>query len=249
MFLKWLLSLSGLFWTITPGISFNADDAGGGGSTTDADKSSTSPKPETAPEKPEKGSRTFTQDEVQSIGAEEKRQGKKEGEQAATAALLEKLKKAGIEVDSIDKMTELLLEDKKRRDAEMSETERLQKALEKAEADAKTAAEALAKREAEARVDRRDGKVREALTKANIRTEEVDDALLLMEKRSLLDDLLLDDGTVDAKKLEAAITKFKSEKPALFGPITGIPSGKGGRAPNADEARKNAVQRQKQFMK
>lgn len=241
MLVLWL-ALQGL----ASGFCYDADSGGGGSSSDAIPPADSSKATETAPEEPKKGSRTFTQDEVSKLTAEEKRQGKKEGEQTAITTLLARLKKEGVEVENIDNIAALLVEDKKRRDAQLSETERLQKTLEKEQAEKQVALEALTKIEAQTRLDRRDTAVKAALNRAKVREEDVEDVLVLMEKRGLLTELLDKEGVVNSKAVEEAVTKFKKDKSNYFLPGgAGSRSNADGKIPSAKTNRERAVQREK----
>lgn len=214
-------------WLEQKELLFDIVDGGAGSSASVTEGASGSSTPETPDPAKNQNSGAFSQDDLNKVAAK----ARTEGKQSALKALLEELG-----LDSVDSLKTTIETEKKRKEAEMSEAEKLQKALEKALADLKAKDDAIAQTEQTARNERRDSAVKTALRDANVRKEDADDAFILMRERGMLDTLLLEDGKVDSKAVEAAITEFKSKKPAYFAPTSpGSPPNTGGRAPAPDQ--------------
>lgn len=217
--------MQGLNWLgLKYGLLYDADDAGSGNSSAGTGSgASGSSTPDTPDPAQSQNSGGISQDELNRVAGK----ARTEGKQLAIKALLEEL---GLE--SPDILKTLVKTAKEQEQAQMSEAEKLRKQLEKAEADAKAKDDAIAQSEQAIRNERRDSAVKTALRDANVRKEDAEDAFTLMDKRGLLDTLLSEDGKVDSKAVEAAVTKFKAEKPAYFAPTSpGSPSNAGGRTP------------------
>lgn len=205
---KWFGALVSLFFSPLLLTTQQAGEGGGDSESTDADSdtSSTSDKPDPTKNKTDGG---MSQDEVNKLVGKTR----KDARSTAESELLQKLG-----VKTLDEAVEALTAERKRKESELSETERLQKALEKAEATAKESVDALVRLEEAGRLDRRNTAVKTTLRDANVRKEDAEDAFFLMEKRGLLENLLDKDGKLDEKAVNAAVEAFKKDKAAYFTP-------------------------------
>lgn len=155
----------------------------------------------------------------------------KRAEEAARKKML-----ADLGIEDPDTAKKLLADAKKRADDEKSES---QKALEKAEAAAKRAAELeeQLKTERQQRVlDRRDGAIRTKAANAH----DVDAVLEWANRaanKALLDKTVNAEGIVDDKAIDALIEACRKGAPHLFKAKSGVgsPSTQGGSTPDADK--------------
>lgn len=156
--------------------------------------------------------------------------------EASAAALSTLAKELGY--DSVDDMKAAAKEAKERRDKDMSELDKVNKALAKLEAE-KAEALALAQTEKAARIaDRVNGKI-ETLARAAKAANPEDVVDFLRGKRAdEVAKLVKDDGTVDDKAIEKLVADVKKDRPSWFGVSgPGSPSNKDGRPPQPDSSK------------
>lgn len=131
------------------------------------------------------------------------------------------LKELGIEDPAADK--ELLAAARKRREDEMTEVQKAAVDKKKAEDDALTFKQQLEAERAERRLERRDNALKDALRGAQVRNVDKTFAVLASLKKSDVDGLMADDGTVDSKKVAALVEAAKKEFAEDFGPVRNTP--------------------------
>lgn len=150
---------------------------------------------------------------------------------------------AEIGVDSREALKALLADAKARKDAEMSEVEKLQAQLQSEQAKAKKAQDDYEALRLQRIADSRDSLIKELAKDAG--AVDVEDVLLNMQKDSdALAKMVNEDGTPNKKAIESAINAVKAAKAHLFSAqVPGVPSNKGGTPPKPDatalEAAKN----------
>lgn len=186
------------------------------------------------------GTLTMTQAELDKlIGERAKR--------AKDAGLKELLEKLGVE--DPDKLTALVNAEKQRAEAEMSEVEKANKALERQVTETAQMKAQLEAFQAKANQDR----LRYAITNAaHTAQAHKAEAVITMLESQHSDDLkaaLGEGGEVDAKKVEVLVGKLKESDPYLFGSGTerrtpGSQSNNGGSAPQPDKKAKEVAARQ-----
>lgn len=175
---------------------------------------------------------TFSQAEVNKIAA----QTRKEASEAAQKKLLES---AG--VDSLDTLTALLADAKKRKEAEMSEAEKLQ-----AQLTALTQSLELEKAKRleleQARVtDKRDNGLLALLDKAHDKSKVL--TLIKAEKPTEIA-ALITDGAFDDTAAQKLIADYQAANAYLFkSGAPGTQSNNDGRAPNPDEKAKKGLRK------
>lgn len=177
---------------------------------------------------------TFSQADVDRIMAKTR----KEGKSSAQKAFLEEL-----EIDSLDSIKALLVDAKTRKEAEMSEAEKLQEKLVAMEASfnaEKVRAESLETARLE---DKRDSGLLQLLSKAH----DPQNVLILIKAQQAdgVTALMADDGTFNSKEAETLVNEYASANAYLFtSGAPGSPSNAGGRIPQPDTA-----QAEKEIMK
>jgi chemotaxis protein histidine kinase CheA len=144
-------------------------------------------------------------------------------------------------LESRDALKALLTEHKQRKEAEMSEVEKLQAKLAEVEAKREQAAQELDSMRLQRIADNRDGQIKELAKVAG--AIDTDDILLALHKDATALAALVDkDGTPDTKAIEKAIDTVKAAKPHLFSAqVPGVPSSKGGKPIAPDKAKLDAA--------
>lgn len=161
------------------------------------------------------GDRTWKVSDLQRIAAEEKRQGKRSGERGVLEAL---------GVDNVDAAKELIAAAKKQREAEESEAQR-------AKREAEEARQTADRERAEAAAERRQSSLERALVRQGVNDDDLDDAVLLLD-RGL-------DKDADADAILDAAKKLKERRAELFDGEAPPSSGSGRRdLPPGDKKRK-----------
>jgi hypothetical protein len=144
-------------------------------------------------------------------------------------------------LESRDALKTLLTEHKQRKEAEMSEVEKLQAKLADAEAKREQAAMELESMRLQRIADNRDGVIKDLAKTAG--AIDTDDILLALHKDATALAALVDkDGTPDTKAIEKAIGIVQTAKPHLFSAnVPGVPSSKGGKPIPPDKAKLEAA--------
>lgn len=183
----------------------------------------------------------FTQEEINRLMANEKRQGKASAEKAILEAL---------GVSNVDEIKAIVEAKRKADESAKSETEKLAEALAQKDrelAEVKQKAELAEKRRIEAI---RDSAIRNALNDAH----DTDTALLAFQTKNgaAIESLIDDNGNVDTKELEKLTSTFRSANAYLFkGTGKGSPSNSDGRLlkPNAEieKAARQAIREKFKF--
>jgi len=167
---------------------------------------------------PNEGER-FTQDDVNRIVAERARR-------ASESAIKGLLEAAGL--GSADELKSLVEETRKAKEAELSQSERLQKQIDALEQRAKAAEDALKEAEAKRRRDAAENALRVAASDAYDASEVV--LLIRATKATEVDAILSEDGSPDEKRARALVDALKKEKAHLFkGAAPGSPSNADGK--------------------
>lgn len=137
----------------------------------------------------------------------------------------------GLGVDSVDTLKSTLEADKKRREAEMSETEKLQAELEALKQSVAEKDAAIEQAEQARLDDKRDSSLKQLLSKAH----DADVVLTIIKSNHDVSDLM-SDGIFNKDKAEKLVNTFASEKPYLFSSgAPGTLSNRDGRVPNPDK--------------
>jgi hypothetical protein len=144
-------------------------------------------------------------------------------------------------LESRDALKALLTEHKQRKEAEMSEVEKLQAKLADVEAKREQVAQELDSMRLQRIADNRDGVIKELAKVAG--AIDTDDILLALHKDATALAALVDkDGTPDTKAIEKAIGIVQTAKPHLFSAnVPSVPSSKGGKPIAPDKAKLEAA--------
>jgi cell division septum initiation protein DivIVA len=166
---------------------------------------SDTPQPETKPVENTGDSAGVPQEKVNELVG-------KTRQEAREKARAEFLQSLGFEDEGALKA--LLDDAKKRKEAEMTEVEKLTAKLQELQAQAKQAQDAAAAATQQARMERLTSAVKSAASEANATYP--DDVVTLLRDRGELESMLDDDGNVKAKAVTSAIEKVKQDRPAYF---------------------------------
>lgn len=146
-------------------------------------------------------------------------------------------------VESVDGLKSILTEAKQRKEAELSEVEKLTSQLADEKARNEKVQQQLEAVRLQQIADRRDSLIKELAKEAG--AVDVEDVLLNVQKdNEALSKMVDKDGAADKKAIQTAIDGVKTAKPHLFSAsVPGVPSSKGGRPIAPD---KNALEAAKQ---
>ncbi len=167
---------------------------------------------------------TFTQADMDRVAGERA----KRAEEAALKKLF-----GDLEVENADSLKALLQAQRERDDAEKSDLEKAQTALEAAQQATTDAVKRADDAEQQRLTDRRDSAIKLALTNA----EHPQDVLQWIQSNKADDmaALMADDGTVDDDAVKKLVTAVEKERPNFFKAASpGSPSHSGGKPPTPD---------------
>lgn len=167
--------------------------------------------------------KSYTQAELDKMFIERVNQ----AESATTAKLLKSLG-----VDKLEDATAAIKDAKTLKDAQLTETQRLEKERDEARKEADEHKAERLKIETERQLEKRDSNIVKALTKE--RANNPEDLLILMtnKKPDLVKAVMKEDGSVDEKALTALILATKQDyKTSFVGSNPSIPSNNNGKSP------------------
>lgn len=174
---------------------------------------------------------------------------RKEGKAAAVADLLKTLG-----VASPDDLKALIEDARKRKESELSESEKAKAELDREKKAKDDALTQLAAERAERRNDRIATRVQEAATK--LKANDVETVLMYARQKhaAALSAVMGEDGTIDDKKVNTLLETVKAEKPVYFTPpltVPGSQSNAGGRVAltGSADAQKRASQNNQKLIR
>lgn len=191
---------------------------------------------ETVPTTKTETAQTFTQEDVTRIAAKEKREGKL----SATKELL-----AELGIENMDEIKAMLTDAKKRKEADMSDAEKLTSALETMKTERDAANTKLAEQMATLLQDKRNRFVRKALLAGGAKEKEVDDLLILVDSKMASDKSTLfgdNESEADKTKLDPFVKQVQAQMGSYFGTAGAGSPPIIGRNPSAAINRDEAIQ-------
>lgn len=192
-------------------------------------------KPETQPEKTaDKGvpdtTVTMSQEALDALIAERLRRDRESAQRKEADKLTALLQ--DLQIENPDALKAVVTDYRKRKEAEMSEAEKAQAALEQEQKRAAELQQKLNDMETQQRKAQRKAAVLDALRKANAQQPEDAYVIATTVLGISFDDAFAEDGTPDTKLIEQQVAKAKQDRPALFQPSApGSPSNANGKPP------------------
>ena len=178
----------------------------------------------------------FSQDDVDRFTSK----ARKDGRKSAQRDLFEEL---GIE--GLDEIKTMLADAKTKKEADMSESEKLTSALEKMTTERDTANTKLAEQMATLLQDKRNRFVRKALLAGGAKDKEVGDLLILVDSKMASDkSSLFEEGKSEAEtsKLDPFVKQVQAQMGSYFGTAGAGSPAISGRNPSSEQSKEDATQ-------